>query len=414
MGFMVFIWVLSSGLTYATEPFFVSLGSVQSYTVPYAEQNTLLLSRDGSYATKVQKGSRITKPGTYYLSQLESDTLKGITKFQIPYNMNQNEWRIDSEKELTEILKYTLENYKEKITIKFNKGSYTINQMNEVIYKVLDELMVTYPKVTYVSYKLTSYGNKAPKILLEFTYALPQIPTLKQYDKNTDQKIEQLIKQLIQPGMKDYEREWVLGDYLIKNLIYAKQETHLNHTMQGAITEGRAVCDGYAKSYMYLLNSIGIPTQFVTGVADNIPHAWNLVKLIDGYYHVDLTWADLEEDHIGNFYNYFNETDTYMELTHIWEKGHFPKAEGKKYLSIYSPIPREGIYKVSSQKEWQALKKQLGQDGLKEANIIFYNVGEERWSIESVLDSILKVEQAAITYSAYYKYDSLIINYKGH
>ena len=60
------------------------------------------------------------------------------------------------------------------------------------------------------------------------------------------------------------------------------------------------------------------------------------------------------------------------------------------------------------------MKKQLGQDGLKEANIIFYNVGEERWSIESVLDSILKVEQAAITYSAYYKYDSLIINYKGH
>ena len=411
---MAVIWVLSSGLIEATEPFFVSLGKIQSYTIPYNEKNTLVLSRDGSYAIPIQAGSCITKPGTYYLSHLEADTLKSITKFQIPDYTNQDAWQIEREEELTEILKHTLENYKERITIKFKNGRYTINEMNDVIYKVLDELMVTYPKLNYVSYKLTSYGNTAPKIVLEFTYAIPETTVLKKYNQQTDQKIEQIIKQFIHAGMKDYEREWVLGDYLIKTLKYQKQETHLNHTMQGALLQGKAVCDGYAKSYMYLLNSVGIPTQFITGLADNVPHAWNLVKLIDGYYHVDLTWADLEENHIGNLYNYFNETDAYMKLTHIWEEKNFPKAEGKKYLSIYPSIPMKGVYQVSSKQEWQTLKNQLSKDGLKEANIIFYEVSKQHWSVESILESLLKIEQTDITYSSYYKYDSLIVNYKGH
>ena len=411
---MAIIWVLSSGLIEATEPFFISLGKVQSYTIPHHDSNTLVISRDGSYATPVQAGSHITKPGTYYLSQLEGDTIKRITKFQIPTLVHQDLWQIEREEELLEILKYTLENYKEKITIKFKNGHYTINQMNDMIYKVLDDLMTTYPKLNYVSYKLTSYGNKAPKILLEFTYAIPETAVLRQYNLQTDQKVDQLIQQLINKDMKDYEREWVLGNHLIKNLTYQKQEVHLNHTMQGALLQGKAVCDGYAKSYMYLLNSVGIPTQFITGLADNIPHAWNLVKLIDGYYHVDLTWADLEENHIGNLYNYFNETDAYMKLTHSWEEKNFPKAEGKKYLSIHPLIPMKGVYQVKSRQEWQKLKNELGRDGLKEANIIFYDVSKHQWSIEAILDALIDIEKMDLIYSTYYKYNSLIMNYKGY
>lgn len=419
LGLFTFLLVvLSSRVTYAIEPFFTSLGVVQGYKIPDSKQNTLLLSRDGSYATPIQSGALITKPGIYYLSEVTDGQVRHIRKFQIPVSIAQSEWMIDSPNALQEILKYSLEHYKEKITIQFTKGTYSIHDMNQLISSLLEELMETYPKVNYVKYNLTQYGTQSPKIILEFHYALEQVSLLKTYNQNLDKQVEELIKTLIKPHMKDYERERVIGEYLMNHLVYATRETDLSHTMQGALVEGIAVCDGYAKSYMYLLNSIGIPTKFVTGTATSenqaIPHAWNLVKLQDGYYHVDLTWADSEGGQIGHLYPYFNETDDYMKLTHTWEQDQFPKAEGKNYLSIYLPIEQQGVYKVSSKKEWEKVSRQLGKDGLEEANLIFYELSTNKWSTEKILDSILKEEKQNISYSIYYKYDSMVVNYRIH
>lgn len=397
---------------YALEPIFTDVGTVKAYEVGGSQKGTLLLSRDGGYAEPISSHTTVKKPGTYFLTEIGLDENIAITKFQIPVLKDQNEWRIQSTKELSEIFKYSLENYKENITIYFNRGTYKIEQLNEMVHGILEELMEEYPKLSYVSYHMTSYGTVKPKVVLEFTYALDNITLLKNYNKNLDKKVVELIQDLITPEMKDYEREWVVANYLASNLIYAPRDTDISHTMQGALMEGMAVCDGYAKSLMYLLNSIGIPTQFVTGTANGGPHAWNLVKLGDGYYHVDLTWADADEDRIGKFYNYLNETDAYMKLSHKWEEGKYPKASEVTYLSTTLPVEQEGIYKVESKEKWEKLRRTLREDGLKEANIIFYDLTRNKWSLQNILESIKKEEKQNISYYTFYKYDSLIINYR--
>lgn len=399
---------------YANEPIFTDLGVVKTYEIGGSQKGTLLLSRDGSYASPINKPTTITKAGTYFLTEIGKDNSLAVKKFQIPVVQNQNEWRIQNVKELPEIFKYSLENYKENITLYFNNGTYKIEQLNEMIHGVLEQLMAEYPKLSYVSYRMTSYGTVNPKVVLEFTYALDNVTLLKTYNKNLDKKIVEIIEGLIRPQMKDYEREWAIADYLARSLTYAPRDTNLSHTMQGALIEGIAVCDGYSKSLMYLLNSIGIPTQFVTGTADGVPHAWNLVKLEEGYYHVDLTWADSDEDRIGKFYNYLNETDAYMKLSHIWEETKYPKAEATKYLSILVPAAQKGIYKVESKEQWEKLKGTLREDGLKEANIIFYNLTRNKWSLQSILEGIKKEEKQSIRYYTFYKYDSLVVNYIGY
>lgn len=70
------------------------------------------------------------------------------------------------------------------------------------------------------------------------------------------------------------------------------------HCAAGALIDGRAVCDGYAKAFKLLCNREGIPCVIVAGVAKqngkSEPHAWNYVQMEDGlWYGVDTTWDDV-------------------------------------------------------------------------------------------------------------------------
>ena len=53
------------------------------------------------------------------------------------------------------------------------------------------------------------------------------------------------------------------------------------------------------------MQNLGIPCYYCRGVAGE-PHAWNIIKLYDGYYNVDVTWDDSES---GERYAYFNLSD---------------------------------------------------------------------------------------------------------
>lgn len=71
------------------------------------------------------------------------------------------------------------------------------------------------------------------------------------------------------------------------------------HTAWGALMDGRAVCDGYAKALKLLCDQHGIPCLLISGTAvqdsGQEAHAWNYVQMEDGrYYAIDVTWDDRE------------------------------------------------------------------------------------------------------------------------
>ena len=85
----------------------------------------------------------------------------------------------------------------------------------------------------------------------------------------------------------------------------------------GVIVEGRAVCDGYSKAFQYLSDQLGLTCLIVYGDGfdgDEFgPHAWNIV-LIDGdWYHLDVTWMDVE-DYVN--YDYFLISDRTLSIDH--------------------------------------------------------------------------------------------------
>lgn len=80
----------------------------------------------------------------------------------------------------------------------------------------------------------------------------------------------------------NYDKEYAEG---IKDAI--PQESY---TAYGALVNGVAVCEGYAKAYKYLLAQVDIHAFLCTSL--EIDHMWNIVEIDGKYYHVDVTWDD--------------------------------------------------------------------------------------------------------------------------
>ncbi len=63
-----------------------------------------------------------------------------------------------------------------------------------------------------------------------------------------------------------------------------------SYTIYGVLCKGVAVCEGYAKTYSYLLKMVGIDSEICS--SRRLVHAWNIVYIDGEKYHVDVTWDD--------------------------------------------------------------------------------------------------------------------------
>lgn len=95
-----------------------------------------------------------------------------------------------------------------------------------------------------------------------------------------------------------YDKIKQVHNYLIDNITYDSDNNYdMSHGIYGAMVNNLAVCDGYAKSFKYILDSIGISCVEVCGVGQNSSgenenHAWNDVYIDGKWYAVDVTWDD--------------------------------------------------------------------------------------------------------------------------
>ena len=96
----------------------------------------------------------------------------------------------------------------------------------------------------------------------------------------------------------DYENIKMLHDYLVDNIEYDTTISRNNiYDVYGALVNRVSVCEGYARSFKYILDEMGIPCVLVIGTGTNSQgeterHAWNYVELEGSWYAVDCTWDD--------------------------------------------------------------------------------------------------------------------------
>ena len=107
-------------------------------------------------------------------------------------------------------------------------------------------------------------------------------------------KLDQLVDQANTLCQTDLEKVFYVHEWLVQNIAYDREHLSDNvqddHNLRGALLEGIAVCDGYAKTYALTLRKLGITGVLVT--SKDIGHAWNMVELDGNWYQVDCTWDD--------------------------------------------------------------------------------------------------------------------------
>ncbi|MBP5330727.1 MAG: hypothetical protein J6Y89_02630 [Lachnospiraceae bacterium] len=96
------------------------------------------------------------------------------------------------------------------------------------------------------------------------------------------------------------------------------------HSIAGVFTGQGAVCDGYARTYQYLLNKCGIENVYIVGVTQkNDPkagHAWNAVKFGEEWCLIDVTWDDCGKESTGSndmYYSFFAIPQNEFKKMHI-------------------------------------------------------------------------------------------------
>lgn len=211
-------------------------------------------------------------------------------------------------------------------------------------------------------------------------------------------QVSAILHNEIQEGMSDFEKEKALHDYLIKNCAFEENYRGGERTgdedyykAYGALVNRKAVCNGYAEAMNLLLNTAGISCKMVVGTADGTDHAWNIVKLSDGWYQVDATWDDPTPDREGMVqYDYFNLTDEQMAKSHQWNREDYEACTQTQYNYF--------IYYNQVCSSYEEYKKKVNQAIAKKKKKIVYLVTEYEegaFDLSFVVDSHLNIKKAS-------------------
>ena len=138
--------------------------------------------------------------------------------------------------------------------------------------------------------------------------------------------------QALAGGAKDlnsaYEKELYIHDLILDKLSY--QFNSLDQSAYSSVVQDKTVCAGYARCFQYLMQLLEGPVYNCHGWGGRERHAWNIIKLDDGFHNVDCTW----DDSLSN-YDFFNLSDKEN------------KEHRRMDFSVYLPKCVESEYKPS-------------------------------------------------------------------
>lgn len=192
------------------------------------------------------------------------------------------------------------------------------------------------------------------------SYYLVEYP----YSTYTKQEVMRAIYDVcstsITGDMSDYEKLKVVTQWIVDNMSY--DYSYYNRTAYSALysdNKGFVVCTGFATLFYYFCQELQIECEVVIGHygneaegfeagEQNINHAWNIVKMGDKWYEVDLVVAD----------GYKEAGYTYKENIKYTNKKHKKKTyestlffgwlQGTEGFKDHYIVDREALYSIGN------------------------------------------------------------------
>ena len=251
--------------------------------------------QDGGQSSAVNVDYSNVTVDKYFYNQLEEPSQTIYKAFESnKENMKSGTYRIDLGNSFSDILNQT--NGSELL------GQYYQSAIEAYTYDN-PEIFYLSPNKMYLNIETTTFGNSVTYNVYinngnENNYFIDEFTSQSQVESAINQ-IEQVRNQIIQNRSGNaYDDIKMVHDYLVENIEYDTSLSQSNiYNVYGALVKGRAVCEGYARSFKYLMDELGIPCTLVIGTGTNSQgqtenHAWNYVQLNGTWYAIDCTWDD--------------------------------------------------------------------------------------------------------------------------
>lgn len=206
------------------------------------------------------------------------------------------------------------------LTVGWIDMGYIINNPSIVVAKAYRALCNDFPQYYWmpVSYYITIKDGKAA-VAFKRNDAEDGYGFTKEEIEGNKEEVEDAIDRIVSKVSKaenDFEKEVIIHDMLCKAVTYDSElgsDVGAIYSIYGALINGHAVCEGYARAFKLLCQSAGLECILVTGDSKGVGHLWNMVKLEGNWYHVDVTWDDLKEE---PHHTYLNLTTLEIRADH--------------------------------------------------------------------------------------------------
>ena len=218
-----------------------------------------------------------------------------------------------SEKEIYNSIVEGAKNYSEEIKISREIKKERLEEICEMIFIEENSLYYLSDEYTVTMHALT---GKVTSVVLKYKYDFEELAYL---NTMTEEKVAEILSKT-DDTMSDVDKLKIFHDEIIFGCKYETEGRYVG-TPFGALVDGNALCEGYARAMAILCNKAGIENMLATGTQYNSDgngvvteeaHMWNMIKIDGLWYNMDVTWDDpasikdggeLPDDYIS--YSYF-------------------------------------------------------------------------------------------------------------
>lgn len=162
------------------------------------------------------------------------------------------------------------------------------------IAQLYSDVLHASPELFYADNTVTYFydsDNRVTKVEFGYTFEENEREeAMRTYEREID-----YIVSLVDPAMSETEKALFVHDYMIASYSYDTEVS--NFDALSLLSERCGVCRAYSLAYMAVLRELGIDAVMVT--SEEMNHAWNLVKIGEAWYHVDLSFDDPSPDRPG-------------------------------------------------------------------------------------------------------------------
>lgn len=142
-----------------------------------------------------------------------------------------------------------------------------------------------------------------------------------------DQAAGALAGQIRQATGEPWAQLVMLHDLLVSRTAYDASGDQDNNQAGSALLQHLTLCQGYAQSFQMVGRKLGLDVRLVSGEVEGAGHAWNLVVLDGGCYHIDVTHDDPVPDGGAEApvrHRHLFRSDAQMAETHSWNAAEYP------------------------------------------------------------------------------------------